>query len=133
MSLIRFAALALLFAAAPLAAQPYGYHTDPAPPSPGANVKITAPWQGAIIEEGRPVVVDYDADPGGRGDHLHLYVDGRGPVILRQLAGSYRIGGMAPGRHTVTLALVTADHQPTGVEKRVEFRVAPPTPAAPAR
>ncbi|MDO8300695.1 hypothetical protein [Lacisediminimonas sp.] len=89
----------------------------------GASVKITAPGSGARIDAMDQAKVTYEVVPGPKGDHTHLYVDGREVAVLRQLKGSYELAPMAPGPHDICIKVVNKAHTPIGVEACVKVTV----------
>jgi len=84
-----------------------------------ASVTIRAPANGAKVDGMEPGTVDYDAIPGPRGDHVHLYVDGKEVAVLRKLSGSYTLTSLDPGQREICIKIVNKNHTPIGVEKCV--------------
>ncbi|RJQ47958.1 MAG: hypothetical protein C4528_03850 [Gammaproteobacteria bacterium] len=82
------------------------------------SVTITAPADGATIKANTETKLEYEISPGARGDHFHLYIDGKENVV-RALKGSYTLPKFNPGKHTVTLKVVDKGHTPTGLEKTI--------------
>ncbi len=80
------------------------------------KVTITSPADGATVSANDKVVLDYAADPGPEGDHLHLNVDGKRVDVIHQLKGQADVW-LYPGKHNVCLAVNTKAHVPTGVEQ----------------
>ena len=105
------AALALVLLAPPdaAAAEPY--------------VRITSPADGATLDAMDQNRLVYEVDPGPRGDHVHVYVDGDEVGILRQLKGSYTLETLAPGSRELCVKVVNKAHTPIGVQDCVEVRV----------
>jgi hypothetical protein len=59
---------------------------------------------------------------GKRGHHVHAYLDGELMGMFESEQGT--LNGVAPGRHTLELRVVAADHQTELAAKdRVEFVV----------
>lgn len=85
--------------------------------------KITYPHDGDKLGAMSKKQIDYEVDPGPRGDHIHLYVDDREAVILRKLAGSHPLESMAPGLHELCIKVVNKAHAPIGVEKCVNVKM----------
>ncbi len=85
--------------------------------SAAGKVTISSPAEGATVESTQAFKLSYEADPGPNGDHLHLNVDGKRVDVIHQLKGTTEVGPLAPGMHTVCLAVNTRSHVPTGVEK----------------
>lgn len=86
-------------------------------------VEISAPLDGAKLNAMRQHTVEYDVTRGGRGDHIHLYVDGDEAATLRQAKGSYNIEYLAPGNHEICIKLVNKNHTPIGVQRCVKVAV----------
>ena len=85
--------------------------------------KITYPHDGEKLGATSRKQVDYEVDPGPRGDHIHLYVDNKEAAILRKLAGSHPLDSMAPGPHALCIKVVNKAHVPIGVEQCVNVNV----------
>lgn len=89
----------------------------------GASVKITAPARDAKIDAMDQAKVTYEVIPGPKGDHTHLYVDGKEVAILRQLKGTYQLAPLTPGPHDICVKVVNKAHTPIGVEACVKVAV----------
>lgn len=103
-----FAALALT-AGATLAAEP--------------SVKIISPADGAKLDAMAQTRLVYEVQPGQKGDHTHLYVDGKETAILRKLKGSQTLETMPPGSHDICIKVVNKAHTPVGVDKCIKVTV----------
>lgn len=88
-----------------------------------ASVKISSPANGATLDAMAQNKVAYEVMPGPRGDHTHLYVDGKEVAVLRQLMGSYALETLAPGKHDICIKVVNKGHTPIGVEQCVKVSV----------
>jgi copper transport protein len=77
-------------------------------PAEGATVKILSPAIGAIFTGDR-VPIKFRLIAGKRGHHVHAYVDGELMGMFESKAGT--LNGLKPGRHTLELRVVAADHQ----------------------
>lgn len=99
-----------ILGAALLACAPAGFAAD-------ASVKITSPADGAKLDAMAQNKLAYEVIPGPKGDHIHLYVDGKEEAILRQLKGSYALETLAPGKHNICVKVVNKGHTPIGVEQ----------------
>src|SRR5512139_294562 len=82
-----------------------------------ASVKFLSPVEGAKLDSMAVNKVSYEVVPGPRGDHVHLYVDGKEAAVLRQLKGSYTLETLAPGKHEVCIKIVNKGHTPIGVQQ----------------
>lgn len=88
-----------------------------------AYVKIISPVAGAKLDAMAQTKLVYEAAPGPRGDHVHVYVDNKEVGILRQLAGSYTLETLAPGARNICVKVVNKAHVPIGVEQCVKVTV----------
>ncbi len=89
------------------------------PPSKGLSVSITAPEVGATVrakervevmvavEDGKIVAEESSDDP--RAGHLHVFVDGD---MYSMPTEAQSFVTLDPGRHTISVEFVAADHQP---------------------
>lgn len=82
------------------------------------SVTILSPADGATIKANTETKLDYEIDPGPRGDHFHIYINGKEDVV-RGLKGSYTLPKFSPGKHTVTIKVVNKGHTPVGIEKTI--------------
>lgn len=88
-----------------------------------ASVKILSPAEGAKLDSMAQNRITYEVVPGSRGDHVHLYIDGKEAAVLRQLKGSRALDTLAPGNRSVCIKVVDRNHTPIGVEQCVKVRV----------
>lgn len=102
-------AVCVLFAGSAMAAQP--------------SVTITAPADGATLDAMEQHKIAYEVVPGPKGDHTHLYVDGKEVAILRQLKGTRTLGSLSPGKHDICIKVVNKGHTPIGVEQCIGVTV----------
>lgn len=110
---MRKSLISPIFGAALLACTQAGFAAD-------ASVKITSPADGAKLDAMAQNKLVYEAIPGPKGDHMHLYVDGKEAAILRQLKGSYALETLAPGKHDICVKVVNKGHTPIGVEQCIK-------------
>lgn len=90
-------------------------------PAEGARVKILSPAPQQIFT-GDQVPLKFTLTKGKRGEHVHAYVDGELMGMFASKQGT--LNGIAPGRHTLELRVVAADHQTElDAKDRVEFIV----------
>ena len=87
------------------------------------SVSISAPADGAKLQAAADNRVTYEIVPGPKGDHSHLYVDGKEIAVLRELKGSAPLKTLAAGPHEVCVKVVNKNHTPIGVEKCVKVTV----------
>jgi hypothetical protein len=88
-----------------------------------AYVKITAPADGAKLDGMELTKLAYEVSAGPKGDHVHVYTDGKEVGILRQLKGTYTLESLAPGQRTLCVKVVNKAHVPIGVEQCIKVRV----------
>ena len=103
------AVAATTFAAPALAADP--------------SVTITAPTDGAKLDAMAQTKLVYDVVPGPKGDHTHLYIDGKEVAIVRELKGTRTLETMALGGHEICIKVVNKAHAPIGVQKCIKVTV----------
>jgi hypothetical protein len=90
-------------------------------PAEGASIKILAPTKGQVLK-GDKVPIEYKLIKGKRGHHTHAYVDGELVGMFDSEKGT--LNGIAPGKHTLELRVVAADHvTELDASDRVEFTV----------
>jgi hypothetical protein len=87
------------------------------------SVTISAPQEGARLDAMAENRISYAVEPGPRGDHVHLYVDGAEVAVLRRLKGSYPLPTLAAGARDVCVKVVNKGHTPIGVERCVKVMV----------
>ena len=90
-------------------------------PAEGPSVKILSPTPGQVFASDE-VPLRFQFTKGKRGDHIHAYVDGELMGMFQTKQGA--LNGIKPGRHTLELRVVAADHQTElDAQDRVEFVV----------
>jgi uncharacterized membrane protein len=77
-------------------------------PADGASVKIIEPTVDQIFNSDR-VPLKFILSRGKNGHHVHAYVDGELMGMFEGKAGT--LNGLSPGRHSLELRVVAADHQ----------------------
>ena len=112
---ISMLALSIPFLIASLAA--------PSAFSAEASTKITSPADGAKLDAMAQNKMTYEVVPGPKGDHVHVYVDGKEQAVLRQLKGSYTFETMTGGAHDICIKIVNKGHTPIGVDKCIKVTV----------
>lgn len=83
------------------------------------SVRILQPAEGATLDAMEQNKLVYEVEPGPRGDHIHVYIDGKEVGILRERKGSYTLETLAPGRHELCIKVVNKAHTPVGIQKCV--------------
>lgn len=90
------------------------------------SVSILTPKDGAVLASGSGVKLTYNVHLSPTGNHLHIYVDDKAPIIDRDVSGcpcSLTLPDMAAGAHQVALKEATVNHDLTGVQSMVKFTV----------
>jgi hypothetical protein len=87
------------------------------------KVQITSPAGGATLDAMEENKLVYEVDPGPRGDHIHVYVDGKEAGILRKLKGSYTLETLSSGKRDICVKVVNKAHVPVGIEQCVQVTV----------
>ena len=80
------------------------------------KVTFLSPANGAIVSANDKISVSYEAVLGPKGNHLHLYLDGKRLDVLRETKGSAEVGTLSPGKHHICITINTSWHFSTGVE-----------------
>jgi len=89
----------------------------------GGEVVITSPADGETVRGGAVDVIIELRDRGSRGDHVHLYIDGR---LVKPLYGdkvAYTLNGLGSGTHTITVRIATKGHHVLDTEDSVRINV----------
>lgn len=98
-----------------------GTSPQPLQPAEGARIKILSPAPDQIFS-GDQVPLKFSFVKGKRGHHVHAYLDGELMGMFESEQGT--LTGVTPGRHTLELRAVAADHQTELAAKdRVEIVV----------
>lgn len=84
------------------------------------SLKILSPAPNAVITGG-DVTVEWELAVNAEETHTHVKIDDGRPMVTHKT--SRKITGLEPGAHSVTIWVVDHDHQPLGLEERVEFTV----------
>lgn len=84
------------------------------------KVTFLSPMNGATVSANDKTSVSYEAVLGPKGDHLHLYLDGKKIDVLRQTKGSADVGTLSPGKHHICITINTSWHFSTGVEECID-------------
>jgi hypothetical protein len=87
------------------------------------SVTILSPSEGAKLDAMGENRISYEVDPGPRGDHVHLYVDGNEVAVLRQLKASYALPALDSGTRNICIKVVNKGHTPIGIEQCVKVMV----------
>src|ERR1041385_7677171 len=87
-------------------------------PAEGANIKIISPKTGDVLK-GDKVPLEFKLTKGKRGAHAHAYVDGEMMGMFESEKGT--LNGIKPGKHTLELRVVTADHTELNATDKISF------------
>ena len=82
--------------------------------------KIISPTAGAKVPAGVKSKISYDVTIGARGDHAHLYVDGKEAAILRKPKDERNLKKLAAGAHEICVKVVDSGHTPIGAQDCVK-------------
>lgn len=88
-----------------------------------ASVKIIFPSDGATLMSTAKNKIDFEAIPGPKGDHVHLSIDDKAPIVLRQLKGNHTLENLEAGNRNICIKLVDKNHTPVGTEKCIKVKV----------
>lgn len=89
-------------------------------------IKIIAPTDGKVLNNGRGDKLKYDVKLSPDGNHLHVYVDNNRPIIDHKVKGcpcAITLPPLSPGKHTVAVKEATKHHHLTGLMSSVTFDV----------
>jgi hypothetical protein len=86
-------------------------------------IKILSPANGSRINARTPVVISYDVTLAPGGNHIHFYVDNHFKGLTHELKGSFSLGTMAPGIHTICIKEATVAHVLIGVNRCITVTV----------
>ncbi|MGH8605122.1 MAG: hypothetical protein ACREXR_20745 [Gammaproteobacteria bacterium] len=82
-----------------------------------AFVRILTPNEGAKLTAKGPNILSYEAVTGAsKGNHVHVYVDGKEVSSLHHLKGSYTLKELTPGAREICVKVANKAHVPIGVE-----------------
>ncbi len=124
--LVAISAMALALGACSKGEQAKPAAAPAASSSAAGSVSILTPKDGAVLASGSGVKLTYNVHLGPTGNHLHIYVDDKSPIIDRDVSGcpcSLTLPDMAAGSHQVAVKEATVNHHLTGVASVVKFTV----------
>ena len=90
------------------------------------SVTIMSPKDGGELASGSGNKLEYNVELSPNGNHLHVYVDGGNPMIVRSVSGcpcSINLPDLSSGKHEIVIKEATASHAMTGVETSTAFTV----------
>lgn len=85
------------------------------------SVKIISPLDGAKIKN--TLKMDFDINPGPKGNHVHMYADGEEVAVIKKLKGQYTFKNLNAGKRELCIKVVDKGHTPIGVEKCIHVTV----------
>jgi len=88
-----------------------------------SKIDISSPLDGAKLDAMEQTKLVYNIIPGGDGDHIHVYVDGKETALLRQLKGSHTLESLTPGNREICIKVVNKNHTPIGVNRCIKVTV----------
>jgi len=88
-----------------------------------SKIDISSPLDGAKLDAMEQTKLVYNIIPGGDGDHIHVYVDGKETALLRQLKGSHTLESLTPGNREICIKVVNKNHTPIGVDRCIKVTV----------
>lgn len=89
------------------------------------SITILSPKDGDTVD-GNNVELKYNVTLSPTGNHIHVYVDRRRPIIDHDVTGcpcTLKLPMLGPGRHRVAMKEATVHHHLTGVGSTVTFTV----------
>lgn len=89
-------------------------------------IKILTPKDGKVLKHERGDKLKYDVQLSPDGNHLHVYIDNKKPIIDHKVQGcpcSITLPPLSPGKHTVAVKEATEHHHLTGLASSVTFDV----------
>ncbi|MGH8626352.1 MAG: hypothetical protein ACREYC_14140 [Gammaproteobacteria bacterium] len=91
--------------------------TTPSVLSADAFVRILTPSEGATLTTKEPNTLSYEAVIGAtKGNHVHVYVDGKEVATLHHLKGNYSLKELTPGTREICVKVANKTHVPIGVD-----------------
>lgn len=90
------------------------------------SVAITSPEDGAQVTVPFTIEIDSSVDLGAVDDghhHVHIWFDGNDGDYEVVEGDTYEVPSLAPGEHTITVSLRSADHGAVGVEDEITVTV----------
>jgi hypothetical protein len=90
------------------------------------SITIIEPADGTELMSGSGDELKYNVTLSPNGNHLHVYVDNRSPMIVRKVKNcpcSVSLPMLGSGSHTIAVKEATAGHSLTGLESSVTFTV----------
>jgi hypothetical protein len=92
----------------------------------GGSITILSPADGAVLGSGSGNELNYKVTLSPNGNHLHVYIDDRRPIIVRKVSGcpcTLDLPDLAPGKHAIVVSEATAGHSLTGLKAGVSVTV----------
>lgn len=83
------------------------------------EVTITSPQNNSTVSG--TFTLEWDLDKGNKGDHSHIYIDGKNKGVVRTT--NRKISGLSPGKHTIEVRLASKGHAELGPKDSITVMV----------
>lgn len=90
------------------------------------KITILSPHNGASLDSGSGIALQYNIKLSPDGNHVHVYIDDHSPIIDRNVENcpcTITLPDLSPGKHTIVMKEATVSHVLTGVEDKVSIDV----------
>ncbi len=90
------------------------------------SITIISPKDGSELMSGSGDKLEYNVQLSPNGNHLHVYVDGGKPMIVRNVSGcpcSVDLPDLSSGKHEIVIKEATSSHAMTGLDATTSFTV----------
>ena len=87
------------------------------------SVAIISPSDGATLIASNKNTINFNVTPGSKGDHVHIYVDGKEAAVIHALKGNYTFEKLEAGNRDICVKEMDKGHNPTGAEKCIKVKV----------
>ena len=90
------------------------------------SIDIMSPKNHAVLSSGSGDKLEYKVQLSPNGNHLHIYIDKRRPLIDRQVSNcpcTIDLPKLSPGKHWIKVEEATKRHALTGVKSTIVVRV----------
>lgn len=86
------------------------------------SVKITSPKNHEVIK-GASFTVKFEFEKRGRGDHIHVFVDGKLYDVIKEGNATCEVEDLGSGVHSIMLQVFTSEHQPLAPYDLIRIKV----------
>lgn len=87
------------------------------------SVVIEAPAEGATLKSKEKNHLVYAVNRGRKGDHVHVYVDGKEVATLHRTKGAYLLKDLDAGPREICIKVVNKGHTPIGLARCTKVTV----------